>query len=270
VIDSILEPNEFEDRVCIVTGAARGIGAEIAHQLAARGGHVVVTDIELEGAEAHARDLREAGWQATAKYCDVSDPIAVKQLFDDVAQLGSLRVLVNNAGIATISPTIELGDADWRRQVDIMLTGTFLCARAAAQSMLATGVGAIVNLSSIGAFAGHPGRSAYNAAKAGISCLTQVLGVEWAAQGVRVNAIAPAVTRTEMLEHVLRTLGGATKRGEYVSRTPLGRLAEPAEVAKCVAYLASDKASFITGTTLLVDGGWTLGAGLVDAADTST
>src|SRR4029079_4354665 len=115
---------------------------------------------------------------------------------------------------------------------------------------------------SIGGLGGPPGRSAYNAAKAGISCLTQVLGVEWAGRGIRVNAVAPAVTRTEMLEHVLRTLEGATKRGEYAARTPMGRVAEPEEIAECVAFLASDRARFVTGTTLLIDGGWMLGAGL--------
>ena len=128
--------------------------------------------------------------------------------------------------------------------------------------MLAADGGAIVNLSSIGAFGGHPGRSAYNAAKAGISTLTQVLGAEWAARGIRVNAVAPAVTRTEMLEHVLRTLEGATKLAEYEGRTPMGRIAEPSEIAECVAFLASARASYITGVTLLIDGGWMLGAGL--------
>jgi len=196
MIDSILEPNEFEGRVCIVTGATRGIGAAIAHQLAGRGGHIVVTDIDLEGAEARAHVLRDAGWLATARYCDVSDPIAVNGLFDDVAEIGLPRVLVNNAGIATISSTIELGDADWRRQVDIMLTGTFLCTRAAARSMLAAEGGAIVNLSSRGGFAGHPGRSAYTPPKQGSPASHKYIGVEWAAHGVRVNAVGPAVTRS--------------------------------------------------------------------------
>jgi NAD(P)-dependent dehydrogenase (short-subunit alcohol dehydrogenase family) len=194
---------------------------------------------------------------------DVCRADDVRRMAGAVAdQVGPPAVLVNNAGIVTVAPSAGLPEAEWRRQIDVMLTGTFLTTQAVAKSMLRGGGGAVVSLSSIGGFGGHPGRSAYNAAKAGISCLTQVLGVEWAARGVRVNAVAPAVTRTEMLEHVLRTLDGATKRAEYAGRTPMGRVAEPDEIAGCVAFLASDKASFITGTTLLIDGGWMSGTGL--------
>ena len=268
MIGSILDANEFGGQTCIVTGAARGIGAAIARTLAAHGGTVVVVDVDGDGASEQAEALAQAGYAATARTADVSSAADIDRLFADVtATVGPPRVLVNNAGIATIAPSDLLEDEAWNRQIDIMLSGTFLMTRAAARSMLVSQAGAIVNLSSIGGFAGHPGRSAYNAAKAGISCLTQVLGVEWAARGIRVNAVAPAVTRTEMLEHVLRTLEGATKLGEYVGRTPLGRLAEPEEIAEGVAFLASAKASFITGTTMLIDGGWMLGSGI--PADTA-
>ena len=263
MIDTILDPDEFAGRVCIVTGAARGIGAAIAESLARLGGHIVISDIDLEGAVERAGLLVGNGYQATPWQVDVCTSEAVGQMVRDViAQLGPPSVLVNNAGIVTVAPSDELPENEWRRQIDVMLTGTFLTTQAVARAMLREGRGAVVNLSSIGGFAGHPGRSAYNAAKAGISCLTQVLGVEWAARGIRVNAVAPAVTRTEMLEHVLRTLEGATKRAEYAGRTPMGRVAEPEEVAECVAFLASDKAAFITGTTLLIDGGWMASAGL--------
>ncbi len=263
MIEAILDPDEFRDHVCIVTGAARGIGAAISTSLARRQGHVVVVDVNEDGATQHAEALVNEGYKAVARRADVSSSQEMDALLRDVlANVGPPRVLVNNAGIASIAHSDILSDEEWNRQVDIMLSGTFFAARAAARSMLDAGGGAIVNLSSIGAFAGHPGRSAYNAAKAGISCLTQVLGVEWAERGVRVNAVGPAVTRTEMLEHVLRTLEGATKRAEYVGRTPLGRLAEPEEIAECVAFLASKKASYITGTTLMIDGGWMLSSGI--------
>ncbi len=263
MIAPILDADEFAGRVCVVPGAARGIGAAIAESLARLGGRVVVADINLEGAAERVQILAAEGLDATPWRLDVTDSAEIDELVRGVtAQLGPQAVLVNNAGIVTVAPSDLLAEDEWRRQVDVMLTGTFLTTQAVARGMLAGEGGAVVNLSSIGALAGHPGRSAYNAAKAGISCLTQVLGVEWAARGIRVNAVAPAVTRTEMLEHVLRTLEGATKRAEYAQRTPLGRVAEPEEIAGCVAFLASGKASFITGTTLLIDGGWMAGTGI--------
>jgi NAD(P)-dependent dehydrogenase (short-subunit alcohol dehydrogenase family) len=263
MIDPILDQDEFRDQVCVVTGAARGIGAAIAESLARRAGTVIVADLNLDGAAERAEILRGAGHDAHPWRLDVSDPDQVDGLFADVgSRFGPPRVLVNNAGIVTVEPSHHLSTADWRRQVDVMLSGTFYASRAAARGMLASGGGAIVSLSSIGGFGGHPGRSAYNAAKAGISCLTQVLGSEWGERGIRVNAVAPAVTRTEMLEHVLRSLEGATQRAEYEDRTPMRRLGEPEEIAECVAFLASAKASFITGVTLVIDGGWMVSSGL--------
>jgi NAD(P)-dependent dehydrogenase (short-subunit alcohol dehydrogenase family) len=263
VIEPILDADEFRDQVCIVTGAARGIGAAISGSLASRQARVVIVDINAEGANAQAERLRQEGYSAAARTADVGDSQAVEELFQEVSDsIGPPRVLVNNAGFATISPTERLSDEEWSRQIGVMLTGTFYGMRAAARSMLNHEGGAIVSLSSIGAFGGHPGRSAYNAAKAGISCLTQVVAAEWASRGIRVNAIAPAVTRTEMTDEILRSLEGVTQMAEYTGRTPLGRLAEPWEIAECVAFLASSKASFITGMTLLVDGGWMRGTGI--------
>lgn len=268
MIDPILAADEFAGRVCIVTGAARGIGAAIAESLSRLGGTVIVADVNLDGAAERAEILAGEGLDATPWRLDVSDAASIDELVRGVRERhGPPAVLVNNAGIVTVAPSDQLAEDEWRRQVDVMLTGTFLTTQAVARTMLAGDGGAIVNLSSIGALAGHPGRSAYNAAKAGISCLTQVLGVEWADRGIRVNAVAPAVTRTEMLEHVLRTLEGATKRAEYAQRTPMGRVAEPGEIAGCVAFLASDKASFITGTTLLIDGGWMASTGIPPEED---
>ncbi len=144
----------------------------------------------------------------------------------------------------------------WQLQIDVMLTGPFKLMRRVARDMLERGSGSIVNICSIGGFGGHPQRTAYNAAKGGLRVLTEVLATEWASRGIRVNAVAPAVTRTEILTGVLESAGGKIKAEEYESRTPLGRIAETEEVADAVAFLASPRASYVTGEVLAVDGGW--------------
>jgi NAD(P)-dependent dehydrogenase (short-subunit alcohol dehydrogenase family) len=264
-LTSVLGSDEFDGQVCIVTGAARGIGAGIAESFGRRGGKVVVVDRDEEAARKRADLLGERGCEACARGVDVVDGDALREMVADVeSHVGPPRVLVNNAGLFTLAPSDVLSDTDWRRQVDVLLTGTFLATKAVAPGMLERGAGAIVNISSIGGLGGHPGRSAYNAAKAGVVVLTEVLGVEWATRGLRVNAVAPGVTRTEMTDEVLRSPTGRAKLTTYEIRTPLGRIAEIAEIAECVAFLASSRASFITGATLVVDGGWLASVGIYD------
>jgi NAD(P)-dependent dehydrogenase (short-subunit alcohol dehydrogenase family) len=224
--------------VAVVTGAAQGIGAAVADALEAAGAIVARTD--LEGAQF---DL------------DVTDRPSVEGTLAEIAErLGELSILVNNAGINRIGPSETLPDERWQQVLDVNLTGTFRCAQAAGVRMLTTGRGAIVNVASISAFVGMPGRAAYCAAKAGVVALTRVLAVEWAARGVRVNAVAPGYVGTPMVEQAIAA--GLLDEDELAARTPLARVASPAEIADAVVYLASPAARYVTGQTLVVDGGY--------------
>lgn len=225
--------------VVVVTGGMQGIGAAIVGAFTARGDRVAVLDVQ----------------EGSPYRCDVSEAAQVEAAAARVErELGPVDVLVNNAGIAHIAPSETLPEAEWRRSLDVMATGSFLCARAFGGRMLERRRGSIVNISSINATEAFPQRLAYCAAKAAVEMLTRVLAIEWADRGVRVNAVAPGVTRTEMVERAIAT--GAVDEQLYVGRTPLRRLAEPSEIADAVVFLASDRASFVTGTTLVVDGGW--------------
>lgn len=249
--------DELAGQASLVTGAAQGIGGAIATRLGELGAAVAVTDLNREGAEAKARELRAAGCEAFALRLDVRDTFEIEAAVSEAeAKLGGIDVLINNAGLFQLTESVAVPDAEWQLQIDVMLTGPFKLMRRVTREMLARGTGSIVNVCSIGGFGGHPQRTAYNAAKGGIKVMTEVLATEWASRGIRVNAVAPAVTRTEILDHVIRSAGGAIKADEYAERTPLGRIAEAREIADGVAFLASPRAAYITGETLVIDGGW--------------
>jgi 3-oxoacyl-[acyl-carrier protein] reductase len=230
----------MDGRVAVVTGAGRGLGAAIAEELAARGATVVPVD----------RDE-----QPGLLVADISDPDQVDSVFDVVAaEHGRIDVLVNNAGVGAVAPSEELSLEVWSRTLAVNLTGTFLCAQAAARHMLPAGRGVIVNVGSVFAATGMPMRAAYSASKHGVVGLTKVLGTEWATCGIRVVAVDPAYVRTA-LDDADQRAGGYTTE-DIERRTPMGRYAEPAEIARVVAFLAADDASFITGSEIAVDGGW--------------
>jgi len=246
----------LEGRGALVTGAAAGFGAAIAARLAREGARVACVDLDIAGAERTAETLRSDGHDADALGCDVADPSSVRHAFDAVARAGPLHILVNNAGVAQQPRRFASIDAaELDRILAVNLKGLLHVVGAAVPLLRGAGAGAaVVNVSSAAALRPRPGMAWYNASKAAIVSLTQSLALELAADRIRVNAVAPALAATAMMDRILPA-AGADDLAALVAAIPLRRLATPDDVASAVLFLASDEASFITGVTLPVDGG---------------
>jgi 3-oxoacyl-[acyl-carrier protein] reductase len=241
----------LEGKVALVTGSTRGIGHAIAACLAGAGARVVVSARDPAAVEEAAREM---GGDAVGIPGDLSHPAGARALVAGaLGACGRLDVLVNNAGMAMVSDSLELTDEKWERTLSVDLGSVFFCSREAARHMLPAGGGAIVNVASIQAYAGVARRAAYAASKGGVVALTTALAVEWAPT-VRVNAVAPAYVETPMIEDLMEA--GAVDAEAIRARTPLRRMATPDEVGRAVLFLASEEASYVTGETLKVDGGW--------------
>jgi NAD(P)-dependent dehydrogenase (short-subunit alcohol dehydrogenase family) len=248
---------DLSQRVAAVTGAGTGLGLAIARELARAGAQVAVLEIDPASGPAAAEELEALGVTANAYVVDVADRSSVDDGFATVRRdFGRLDVVVNNAGISRVGPyTHEVTDDDWLDTIAVMQTGVFYCMRAAGRIMLDQGGGSIVNISSIRGFSPNPGRISYCAAKAAVIMMTRVAAGEWAAHGVRVNAIAPGVMRTPMWDRDVAR--GVLDEPFYEDLVPAKRIGDPASVGQLVAYLGSDAAAYITGSLLTVDGGLT-------------
>jgi NAD(P)-dependent dehydrogenase (short-subunit alcohol dehydrogenase family) len=253
---NILDRFRLDGRRALVTGGARGLGRVISQALAEAGADVAISGRSRDACESAASEIAAAtGRRARGFAADVIEAEQVTRLVSEVeAELGPIDILVNNAGVNKRGAIEELTEADWDMVIDTNLKGPWLCARAVGPKMRDRGWGRIINLASVLGVIALPGRSPYAASKSGVINLTRVLALEWAGTGVTANAICPGAFGTEMNRSLL---DDPVKYQEFVRRIPMKRWGEVDEIAGAAVFLASDAASYVTGSTLTVDGGWT-------------
>jgi NAD(P)-dependent dehydrogenase (short-subunit alcohol dehydrogenase family) len=249
---------DFNGKVVFVTGAANGIGRATALAFARAGASVVIADIEDTGSEVTAGLIRDAGGKALVVNCDVTVETRIKAALEQALHaFGGLDIAFNNAGkFPTPAPVAETTEQAWREMFDINVTSTYLCMRNEIPIMLERGGGIIVNTSSGAGVVGIPGAAAYSAAKHAVLGLTRSAALDYAAQGIRINAICPGIIDTNMIAEV----SGGTEEGRaaLAAREPIGRLGRPEEIASAVLWLSSRGAGFMIGHALVVDGGYTV------------
>jgi meso-butanediol dehydrogenase/(S,S)-butanediol dehydrogenase/diacetyl reductase len=248
----------FKDQGVLITGAGSGIGRETAFEFAAEGATVACADLDIKMAERTAEEVTKKGGRAHAFACDVTKPDSVTACVDAAAKkIGRLDVLLNSAGIREISPVLDLAHAEFQKVMDVNVTGTFLVSQAFGRHLVKAGKGgAIVNIASTLGVTAAPNRAAYTASKHAVVGLTKEMALELGAKGIRVTAVGPGVTRTPLTERYFQDADMAARIKDIHA---VGRWGEAREISRAILFLASSDASFVTGTTLMVDGGWTAG-----------
>jgi NAD(P)-dependent dehydrogenase (short-subunit alcohol dehydrogenase family) len=246
---------DLADKKVLVTGGSRGIGKDMALAFAELGAQVVIVGRDVQALQQTVNELKAHHTQCYWAQADVSKVRDIERMIQEAVNcMGSLDVLVNNAGTNIPKPSLEVTEQDWDQVLDTNLKSAFFCAQGAARYMIPQKKGKIINIASQMAFVGYPGRAAYCSSKGGMMQLTKALAVEWAPHGINVNAVAPTFINTEFTETMFRD--EAFSRDVF-SRIPMGRLADKKDVTAAVLFLSSDLTGMITGETLKVDGGWT-------------
>jgi len=253
---NILDAFRLDGRVALVTGGARGLGLTMATALAEAGADVAISGRSRQACEESADGIAAAtGRRARAFEADVTSAADVDRLAAGVeSALGKIDILINNAGINIRGPIQDLSESDWDAVIDTNLKGPWLCARAVGPAMVKRGWGRVINIGSILSVIAMPGRTPYASSKAGVVSMTRVLALEWAGTGVTANAICPGVFGTELNRPLMND---PVKYKEFVAQIPMGRWGEVHELAGAAVYLASEASSYMTGSSLFVDGGWT-------------
>jgi 2-keto-3-deoxy-L-fuconate dehydrogenase len=253
----------LDRKIALVTGAGSGIGEHIARIFAQQGARVILADVRQGAGERVAAEIQAAGGDARAQQLDVTEEPQVTAALEQVAAAeGRLDILVNNAGISHVGNVLETSLEDWERVMRVNAGGVFLCAREGVRQMLAQSPsgGSIINMSSVVATIGVERRLPYSASKGAVLALTRSIAIDFVTQGIRCNAICPGTVQTPFVEgYLARHFAGheAEARGQLHARQPIGRMGRPDEIAYAALYLASDEASFVTGSALVIDGGWT-------------
>lgn len=249
----------LKGKIAVVTGAGSGIGEATARLMAREGAIVVLADRAAPAAEAVARDIAAQGGTAEAREVDVGDAAAMRQMIEAVAQRhGRLDVLVNNAGYGIAANVVDTDEDDWARLMRVNVDGVFHGCKYAIPIMRRQGGGAIVNTASAGALVGLRERAAYCASKGAVAALTRAMALDHATEGIRINCVAPGTIESPYFREIYaRSADPETLRATLAARQPMNRLGSPEEVARAIVFLASDDASFATGSTLVLDGGLT-------------
>ena len=251
----------LKDKVAIVTGGSKGIGEAIALRFAQEGAKVLVTARNQRDLDRVVGKLNELGSGSSGFVADITDENQVRRLQEFACRTyAAVDILVNNAGLYPVTPLADLSLEEWRQVLDTNLTGVFMCSKVFAAAMIERGTpGKIVNISSTSSLLARPGVSHYASSKAGLNTLTKVLAVELAEHGIRVNAVVPGLIGTERVLQQADDPATAAEHAAKFKRIPLGRLGKPEEIAAATLFLVSSEADYITGATLVVDGGYTLG-----------